>query len=198
MTSVRPRRVPAALRGLRRRCGFDGNPLRRAVDRRQRAVGIGAAAAFAIAAPAACASAASLAYTAGVRAERAESAGHHRIIARVTGIEEQNDGEQRYSYARLGWTTPDGRAHTTVIPAGRSARPGTTRRIWVDARGERSPRPQNRADTVAGAVFAGAGAAGAAALPPLAVYLAVRRRCDRGREEMWDAAWARLDRPHIG
>ncbi|MFB4295343.1 hypothetical protein [Actinomadura sp. NTSP31] len=197
MTSVRPRRVAAALRRLRRRFGFDGNPLRREVDRRQRAVGIGAAAAFAIAAPPACASAASLAYGAGVHAERAESAAHHRITARVTGIEEQS-GEQRYSYARLAWTTRDGRAHTAVIPAGRKTRPGTVRRIWVDDRGEKTPRPQDRADTVAGAVFAGAAAVGAAALPPLAVYLVVRRRCDRGREEMWDTAWARLDRPHIG
>ncbi|GAA0247884.1 hypothetical protein GCM10009527_050540 [Actinomadura nitritigenes] len=198
MISLRARRARAALLRLRRRLGFERNPLRRGVDRRQRAVGIGAVAVFAAVAAPACACAASIAYAAGIRAERAEAAGHHRVTARVAGIEKQDDGEQRYTYARLAWNAPDGREHSAVIAAGRTARLGAALRIWVDARGEMSRRPQDRTDTVAGAVFAGAGAAGGAALPPLAVYLLVRRRCDRDREEMWDAAWARLDRPHIG
>ncbi|KAB2358706.1 Rv1733c family protein [Actinomadura montaniterrae] len=198
MIGLRARRARAGLLRLRRRLGFERNALRRGVDRRQRAVGIGAAAVFAVVAPPACAGVASMAYAAGVRAERAESAGHHRITARVAGIEKQDGDEQRYTYARLAWTAPDGRERSAVIAAGRTTRLGAPLRIWVDERGEMSRRPQDRTGTVAGAVFAGAGAAGAAALPPLAVYLLVRRRCDRDREEMWDAAWARLDRPHIG
>ncbi|MBO2464744.1 Rv1733c family protein [Actinomadura violacea] len=198
MISLRPRRARAALLRVRRRLGFEPNALRREVDRRQRAVGVGAAAVFAVLAPPACAGVVCAAYAAGVRAEHAESAGHHRLTAHVSGIEKQDDGEQRYTYARLSWTAPDGATRSAVIAAGRTTRLGATVPIWVDERGAMSRRPQGRTDTVAGAVFAGAGAAGAAALPPLAVYLLVRRRCDRDRAALWDAAWARLDRPHIG
>lgn len=193
MTSAHLHGIPPRLQRLRRRFGFDGNDLRRTVDRRQWAVGLTAAVSFAAIAPPLCASMASLAYRSGTRAEAAQTATHHLVSARVARTATETTGQVRYSYALLTWTGPDGQAHWTTVPAKRSMSPGTPQRIWVDASGEPARRPQGHADTVTTTAFAGATAAGAAGAPPLAVYLLVRRRCERRRARMWDAAWARLD-----
>ncbi|MFB4298575.1 hypothetical protein [Actinomadura sp. NTSP31] len=197
MTSAHLHRVPEGLQRLRRRFGFDNNDLRRSVDRRQWAVGLTATVAFAAIALPLCAGMASLAHRSGVRAEAAQTSTHHLVDARVARTETENTGQVRYSFALLTWTTPDGRAHWTTLPARKSMRPGTVRRVWVDGSGEPTRRPQSHADTVTATAFAGTAAVGAAGAPPLAVYLLVRRRCERRRARMWEADWARLDRRQV-
>ncbi|MGI5330569.1 Rv1733c family protein [Actinomadura nitritigenes] len=194
MTSVHLPHGLDGLQRLRRRFGFDGNDLRRATDRRQRAVGLAAAVSFAGIAPPLCAGVVSLTYRSGLGAEAAQAATHRLVDARVTRIETQTTGQMRYSFAVLAWTTPDGQTHWATVPAKKAAGPGAIRRVWVDASGEMTRRPQSRSDTVMTAAFAGAATTVAAGAVPFSAYMLVRRRCDRRRARMWDVAWARLDR----
>jgi hypothetical protein len=194
MSSVHLRHALDGLQRLRRRFGFDGNDLRRTADRRQWAVGLAATVSFAGIAPPLCAGIISLTYRSGVKAEAAQAASHRLVDARVTRTETETTGQMRYSYAVLAWTTPDGETHWATTPAKKATAPGTIRRVWVDASGEMTLRPQSHSDTVTTAAFAGAAATLAAGALPLSAYLLVRRRCDHRRAQMWDAAWARLDR----
>ncbi|NDU74518.1 hypothetical protein GWI34_18045 [Actinomadura sp. DSM 109109] len=174
---------------IRRRFGFDSNDLRRCVDRRQRAVGVAAAAMFTALAPPASAFLAADAYHSGVRAEHRNV---HRVTAQVVHTAAQGGAGVRHTYARLAWTSLSGRTRTTVVPADKSVRPGMERRIWVDAEGDPVPHPQTRATTLATTAVAAATATTAAGVPLLALYLLVRHRCDRRRDALWDESWNRL------
>ena len=80
-----------------------------------------------------------------------------------------------------------------MLPSWKGAAVGATRRIWVDREGDLTMAPRSHGRTVTDAVYVAASATLGAALPFLLVYLLVRRRCDRHRFAMWDAAWARMD-----
>ncbi|WP_141585878.1 hypothetical protein [Actinomadura sp. WMMA1423] len=174
---------------VRRRFGFDHNELRRGVDRRQRAVGVVAALLFTVLAPPACVLLAADAYRSGVRAEHQNV---HRITAQIIHTDSQGGPGVHHTYAELAWTSVDGRTRTTVVPADKSVRSGMGQRIWVDAAGNPVQRPQTHAATVATTAVAAAAAAATAGVPLLAVYLLVRRRCDRRRQDLWDEGWTRL------
>jgi hypothetical protein len=176
---------------VRRRFGFDRNDLRRAVDRRQWAVGVGAVVLFAGLAPPASAALAAQAYRHGVEAELAQAA-NHRIDARVTGLNRQDGPGLRHAYAELSWTSPDGRPRTAVVPADPSVKPGMRREIWVDGSGALARAPRTRTDTIATTAATGVVTAAAIGLPLLALYLLTRRRADRRREAMWDESWSAL------
>ncbi|WHM40013.1 hypothetical protein [Streptomyces sp. BPTC-684] len=89
------------------------------------------------------------------------------------------------------WTAYDGTLRTgTVAAPRRSAPSGSTFRIWTDDRGMRTSRPLDSTTAHAHAVFAGIGAAAAAAglvegIRRLVVWRLVRRRYAR-----LDRAWA--------
>ncbi|NKZ05226.1 hypothetical protein HGB48_15940 [Actinomadura latina] len=176
---------------VRRRFGFDRNDLRRGVDRRQWAVGVGAAALFAGLAPTAATALAAQAYRNGVAAERQQAA-NHRIDVRVTESRTQDAVGMRHSYAVLSWTSPDGRTHTAVVPADKSVKPGMSQRIWVDGSGDLARAPRTRTDTVSTTAVTGTVAVAAVGLPLLAGYLFARRRYDRRRESLWDEGLSAL------
>lgn len=176
---------------VRRRFGFDRNDLRRGVDRRQWAVGVGAVVLFAGLAPPAAAALASHAYRTGVEAERQQAA-NHRVDARVTEAKSENGAGVRHTYAVLYWTPSDGRARTAVVPADKSVKPGATRRIWVDGSGDLARAPRTHADTISTTAVAGTMAVTLVGLPLLAGYYFARRHYDRRREALWDESWAAL------
>ncbi|MFA1545889.1 Rv1733c family protein [Actinomadura chokoriensis] len=176
---------------VRRRFGFDRNDLRRTVDRRQWAVGAGAAVLFAGLAPPASVAVAVQSYRTGVEAEQRQAA-YHRVEARVTRVKPREGAGVRRPSAELAWTSPDDRPHTAVIPADTSVKPGTSHRIWVDGSGALVRAPRTRADTVATTTVSGTMAVAVVGLPLLAVYFSARRRYDRRREAMWDESWAAL------
>ena len=74
-------------------------------------------------------------------------------------------------------------------------RAGTRRWLWVDRTGRPTAPPRSRSRTVIDAGYAAGGAVLAVGVPLLIAYRLVRRRCDRVRDAMWDAEWARID-PH--
>lgn len=190
--------VPTRLGRVRRRCGFDRNELRRKVDRVQWRLGLALLAAFLLVAPVAAVWVASWSYHSGLRVERHEVATRHAVVATVGGAGGfATAGTERYLHqtVQATWQAPDGTARTGQIPAWKNVKPGARQRIWIDGTGRLTVRPRPHSRTVVDAGYAAAGAVLAAALPLLTAYLLIRRRCDRLRDALWDAEWARID-PH--
>jgi hypothetical protein len=187
--------VSGALRRLR----IDRNPLRRPVDRVQRALGAALLLIFVVAAPVVAVRLAAPGYGDGVRAERAEAAARHRVDARVERIDERPKAGTSFvfTYAALAWTEPDGTIQNAETEAWAGAAQGEQRSVWVDASGRLTPAPRDHARTVGVAILTGAAGALAAGVVPLAAYLVVRRRCNRRRRNLWDAGLARLVRDPI-
>ncbi|GGP91960.1 hypothetical protein BKA00_000478 [Actinomadura coerulea] len=180
---------------LRRRLGLERSELRRPVDRVQRLVALGLLLLLLGAAPPLAAWTASLSYSAGTRAENAERAGRHRVVATVTSTGGLGSSGDRYIHetVQASWPGADGRLHAGSLPAWKDARVGGRRTIWVDRRGEPTVRPRPHSRTVTDAAYAAGATVLGCALPVLIAYALVRRRCDRHRDELWEAGWARLD-----
>ncbi|NYD45015.1 hypothetical protein BJY14_000998 [Actinomadura luteofluorescens] len=176
---------------LRRRCGFDGNALRRKVDRTQWRAGLLLLLLFLVVAPVACAHVVWSVHTAGVRAERYEAATRHRIDATVVGVTPLESGRE----VTVVWTGADGAPHTGRYTSWRATAIGQHRVLWTGPRhglGEMGPRKHVR--TIGDDVSAAAAAVAVTGLPPLTVYLLVRWGCDRRRYRQWDEEWADFDR----
>ncbi|WP_141576779.1 hypothetical protein [Actinomadura sp. WMMA1423] len=176
---------------LRRRCGFDGNPLRRHVDRVQWRIGLLLLLVFLVAAPVVCAHVVGPVHGAGVRAERYEAATRHRVDATVIGVRPLESGRE----VTAAWTDPDGASRTGHYTSWKATQLGERRELWAGPGGrlgETGPRKHMR--TIGDDVSAGAAAATGAGLPLLALYLLLRHRCDRRRYRRWDEEWADFDR----
>lgn len=180
---------------LRRRLGLERSELRRPVDRVQRLVALGLLLLLLGAAPPLAAWTASLSYSAGTRAENAERADRHQVVATVTSTGGLGSSGDRYIHetVQAGWPGADGRPHAGSLPAWKDARVGARRTIWVDRQGEPTVRPRPHSRTVTDAAYAAGATVLGCALPVLIAYALVRRRCDRHRDELWEAGWARLD-----
>ncbi|GAA0583535.1 Rv1733c family protein [Streptomyces crystallinus] len=89
------------------------------------------------------------------------------------------------------WTAYDGTLHTGTVAAPRRAAPaGSTFRMWTDDRGIRTSRPLDSTTAHAHAVFAGLGAATAAAALVEGIRRLVVWRLMRRRYARLDRAWA--------
>lgn len=176
---------------LRRRCGFDGNGLRRRVDRIQWRAGLLLLLLFLVVAPTACAHVVWSVHSAGVRAERYEAATRHRVDATVVGVTPLESGRE----INVIWTGADGAPHTGRYTSWRATAIGEHRVLWTGPHhslGEMGPRKHAR--TVGDEVSAGVAVLAVTGLPPLTVYLMVRLGCDRRRYRQWDEEWADFDR----
>ncbi|MEU8117143.1 hypothetical protein AB0C21_00360 [Spirillospora sp. NPDC049024] len=190
---IGPGGTPAAR--LRRRLGLERSELRRPVDRVQRLIALGLLLLLLAVAPPLAAWTASWSYSAGTRAEQAERAERHQVVATVTSTGGLGSSGDRYIHetVQASWPGADGRPHVGTLPSWKNAKVGAHRTIWVDRQGEPTVRPRPHSRTVTDAAYA-AGATGlGCAVPVLCAYALVRRRCDRHRDEMWEADWARLD-----
>ncbi|MBW8480728.1 Rv1733c family protein [Actinomadura parmotrematis] len=183
------------MRRLWRRLGLERNPLRRRIDRLQRGFALALLALLAALAVPAALWCGGGAYQGGTRAERAERASRTQVTATVVASGGVGVAGDRYIHetVQAEWPGPGGETRVGPLPTWKNARPGSREPIWVDAAGRPAPPPRRHSRTVTDAVYAGAGGALAAGAPVLAAYLLVRRRCDRHRADLWEAAWARMD-----
>ncbi|MEU8796766.1 hypothetical protein [Spirillospora sp. NPDC048819] len=179
---------------LRRRLGLERSELRRRVDRVQRAIALALLVLLLGIAPPLAAWAASWSYEAGVRAEDAERANRHQVVATVTATGGPGSGD-RYIHETVHATWPgeNGEPRVGTLPSWKDAKVGAQRKIWVDRDGNPAVRPRPHSRTVTDAAYAGAAAVLGCGLPILVTYIFVRRRCDRHRDRMWEADWARMD-----
>ncbi|MFC5180830.1 Rv1733c family protein [Actinomadura harenae] len=184
----------APLRRCARRAGLAPSDLRRPVDRVQRAIAFVLLGLALIAVPLAATTCARWSYRSGMRAEGADRSVRARAVATAEAVGVGATGD-RYVHEtlRAHWTAPDGSARVGVLTAWKNAKPGARHTIWVDLRGTATTPPRPHGRTVTDAGYAATGAGLAAGLPLFAVYLVVRRRCDRHRDALWEAAWARMD-----
>ena len=194
------RRSGNGLRGtplarLRRRLGLERNELRRGIDRVQRAIALCLLVLLLAAAPPLAAWTTSLSYAAGNRAEHAERVSRHQVVATVTSTGGIGSSGARYVHetVQARWPGVDGKTRTGTLPSWKNAKLGAQRTIWVDRQGDPTVRPRPHSRTVTDAAYAGAATALGCAVPVLLGYVVVRRRCDRYRDEMWEADWARMD-----
>lgn len=183
----------APLTRLRRRLGLERNDLRRRVDRVQRTVALCLLVLLLGAAPPLAAWAASWSYEAGVRTEQAERESRRQVVATVTATGAGTSDRYIHETVQATWTGPDGEPRVGTLPSWKNAAVGERRQIWIDRDGDPTVRPRPHSRTVTDAAYAGAAAALGCALPVLLAYVLVRRRCDRVRDEMWEADWARMD-----
>ncbi|MBE1535062.1 Rv1733c family protein [Actinomadura algeriensis] len=180
---------------LRRRLGLEHSELRRPVDRVQRLLGLALLLIFLGAAPPLAMWAGSTSYAAGSRAEEAERRDRQRVTATVTTTGGTSTSGDRFVHetVQATWPGPDGEPLAGTLPSWRGVEVGDRRAIWVDRAGEPTVAPRPHSRTVTDAVYAGTAAILGTALPVAVAYGLVRRRCDRHRDALWDADWARLD-----
>ncbi|SPT58101.1 MULTISPECIES: Rv1733c family protein [Actinomadura] len=191
---MKPVKVRARADRWRRRFGFDGNDLRRHVDRLQWKVGLFLLVLFLSVSPPLCAHVVQTVHDSGTRTEKEAAATRHRVSATVVKIEELKNRHR----VTVAWTEPDGTRRTDDYTAWGAPAAGDRLTVWVGPGTVSTSPPPGRGWTITRTVTAGAGTLLAAGLPPLGVYLLVRRRCDRLRYRLWDAAWTRFDNHHIG
>ncbi|MFA1539167.1 Rv1733c family protein [Actinomadura monticuli] len=189
------RRGGTPLVRLRRRLGLERNALRRRVDRVQRLIALGLLLLLLGAAPPLAALAVNWSYGAGMSAEHAEHANRRQVVATVTSTGGVGSVGDRYIHETVQATWPGANAqpHVGTLPSWKDVKVGAHRTIWIDQRGDPTVRPRPHSRTVTDAVYAGSAAVLGCAVPVLFAYALVRRRCDRHRDAMWDADWARMD-----
>ncbi|MFV2171788.1 hypothetical protein ACFHW2_05880 [Actinomadura sp. LOL_016] len=182
-------------RPLRRRLGLEPSELRRPVDRVQRLLGFALLLIFLGAAPPLAIWAGAASYATGSRTEEAERRDRHRVTATVTQTGGAATSGDRFVHetVQATWPGPGAKPTAGTLPSWRGVEVGDRRTIWVDRAGEPTVEPRPHSRTVTDAVYAGTAAVLGAALPTAVAYGLVRRRCDRRRDALWDADWARLD-----
>ncbi|WP_075895256.1 hypothetical protein [Actinomadura sp. CNU-125] len=180
---------------LRRRLGLEHSELRRPVDRVQRLLGFALLLIFLGTAPPLAMWAGATSYAAGSRAEDAERQSRRQVTATVTTTGGTSASGDRFVHetVQATWPGPDGKPLAGTLPSWRGVEVGDRRTIWVDRAGEPTVEPRPHSRTVTDAVYAGTAAVLGGALPIAVAYGLVRRRCDRRRDALWDADWARLD-----
>ena len=146
---------------------------------------------FLIGAPLVALAAGRLAYSAAIRAERAQLAGRHEVSAvLLTGARAGPEGPAGLRpQARARWTGPDGLRHAGTVPAAAGARAGSTVLVWIDASGRLTGpplRPVQLADRVVIAVVLTSFGMGVVLL---ATGVLARHLLDRRRLAAWDADW---------
>lgn len=182
------------LHRLRRRLGFDRNDLRRGVDRIQWSAGLTLTLLFLVLGTVIAFLAATPVYQEGVRAERQERATRHQVVATVLSPPEADTGGQVSRYVvRVRWTEPDGTTRTEKATAWEAAaRPGETRRLWVDSAGRLTEPPRSHGRTVFATACTAIGGVLASGLLLLIAYALVRQHCDRLRAAEWEIALSKL------
>ncbi|QKG26344.1 Rv1733c family protein [Actinomadura verrucosospora] len=188
-------RAGGSLARLRRRLGLEHSELRRPIDRVQRLVGVALILLLLAIGPPLAFWAGTWSYHAGSRAERAERAQRHEVVATVTSTGGIGSSGDRYVHetVQATWPGAGGAARTGTLPSWKNAKVGAHRTIWIDAKGDPTVRPRPHSRTVTDAAYAATAAVLGVGTPALLAYLMVRRRCDRRRDEMWEADWARMD-----
>lgn len=185
----------APLTRLRRRLGLERNELRRRVDRVQRLVAFGLLVLLLGLAPPLAAWTGAWSYDSGVRAEHAERAVRHKVVASVTSTGGIGSAGDRYIHetVQATWPGADGKPRTGTLPGWKNAKVGAHRTIWVDRKDAPSLRPRPHSRTLTDAAYASAATVLGLSMPLLLAYALVRRRCDRCRDKLWEADWARMD-----
>jgi hypothetical protein len=189
------------LRSLAVRFGWDGNPLRRAVDHSERVTMTALVAVFVLGWLLAVVVAGQAAYTSGASQQRLEQQqGWHSVQATLT----RSASQVAVSSAGVAevpgtWRASDGARRTGLIPASLNAQAGERVPIEIDRAGQQVGEPMTAAVVDDGIVFAVLSVTTATAMVLALAACCVRglfnRRRMAGWQRDWDAvgpSWSRL------
>ncbi len=173
---------------------MDGNPLRRGIDRAERAAWIILALAFLASAPLVVPLVGRAAKADGLNLVRQE-----RSWREVDAVLQGRAPREMYGYGGSGgsvwvsgrWRAPSGRVRSGLVPAFSGAPAGTVVKVWVTPAGQLTSGAPLTGDMVGGRALAiemlvAGGLAAAAAL----LGLAVRWLANRRRMAYWGLEWA--------
>ncbi|MEU5218437.1 hypothetical protein AB0G79_19860 [Streptomyces sp. NPDC020807] len=94
--------------------------------------------------------------------------------------------------ATVGWTAPDGTAHTGRVPVGSHLKRGAHVPVWTDEDGAMTTAPVGLAATRFDAAVAALAVTVSFGFLVLAAHRLVRRHCERRRADQWCREWARV------
>jgi hypothetical protein len=168
---------------------LDGNPLRRTCDRTQAVLLACLLSALVVVVPLAAMVAGAQAYSAGLRAERAERANWRQVPAVLLATAPATGSAGYEVPVRATWTAPDGtrRAGPAAAPPGTPA--GRTETLWVDASGRPTGMPLQPVQVIGHAIGVAAITATAAVFALLCLGALARWVLYRRRLAAWDAEW---------
>ena len=182
-------RITRWLRGL----WPDRNPLRRACDRAEAAIGALLLGAFLIGAPLLALACGQWAASAALRAQDAQRATRYQVTAVLTanapapvpGVY----GAQLQTAAPARWTAPVGITRTGNVFAPPGAKAGSLVTVWVDRAGHLTSPPLQLSDVAGQRVLAALLSPVVLGLVLLGAWKLARQVLDRRRMAAWDADW---------
>ncbi|WP_327046517.1 hypothetical protein OG320_01010 [Microbispora sp. NBC_01189] len=171
--------------------GLDRNPLRRRCDRVEAVVrlaavlGVVAAVVFGVLLGV-------REYGVGLKTEARQAHDRYQVVATLSGdvaTPRLSVAGAAVGHAQAVWRAPDGTPRSGVIEVSPSGRAGEPVRIWTDAKGVITPRPQDRETTVVAAMTVGTGVPLAAAAFLALLVTCTRVVNQRRARRVWEAQW---------
>jgi hypothetical protein len=180
--------------------GWDGNPLRRGVDRAETLAMTVFIGVLVVAGPVLAVSVARAADAAALRQQRAEADWYQRTATLLQGADEavSTSSDWNVAWVKARWTLRDGKVVTGPLPTALDARAGQQLQIWLTPGGRVTHPPLAETDIRDQVMFAilvtVTGWAVALALGAAAVRLLANRRRMAGWQREWDVSgplWSR-------
>lgn len=173
--------------------GLDGNPLRRGIDRTERALWMLLAVAFLIAVPIVTPMAGQAARSAGLSEVRTQRSWREvsAVLVRRAPAQFYGYNSQMTVWVPGRWRAPSGARRTGLVPAQPDTAPGSVVKIWVNRDGQMTGKRPLSSSAV-GVRVAAVESLAATLLAVLALLLAwlVRWCSDRRRMTYWGIEWA--------
>jgi hypothetical protein len=175
---------------LARRCGWDGGPLRRAVDRTESLAMAALVVTFVVAGPVLAVFVGRAADADALRVQQAQLASETQVRAVLLQSAAQVvDGYLDAAFPRAHWTAPDGQPVGGTVGTGLNARAGQPVWIWVNRAGMQEPGPLSGAEIHDQVTFSILVAVTGLAMVLGAGGVTVRVLADRRRMAGWQRDW---------
>jgi hypothetical protein len=180
--------------------GWDGNPLRRGIDRAESLAMTVLIGVLVIAGPVLAVSVARVADAAALRQQHAEAGWYQARATLEQGADESmaNGSDWDIAWVEASWTLRDGKVAHGMVPAALDVRAGQHVQIWLTKNGHLTHQPLTETDIRDQVTFAVlltvTGWAVALALGAVAVRVLANRRRMAGWQREWDVSgplWSR-------
>jgi hypothetical protein len=173
------------------RLGWDGNPLRRPVDKAESAALTALVSGFIVAWLVLSVLIGLLTYGAGVRTEHAEQHTRHQVQATLleSAVQATDSSEWGAAWVQAKWVYPQDQRHEGFVAAPLNAQAGQKMMIWVSRAGQQTAEPMNSEGIDDQVVFAVLVLTTVMAVALAIAVGSVRAISDRRRMRGWQRAW---------
>jgi hypothetical protein len=180
--------------------GWDGNPLRRGVDRAERLAMTGLVSVLVVAGPVLAISAGRTADAAAVRQQQAEAGWYQTSAVLLQGADQAmtTSGDWNVAWVKAKWRLKDGKLHHGTVAVSLNARAGAHVQVWLTQSGHitrpRLTENDIRDQVMFAIMLTVTGWAVALVIGLLAVRMLANRRRMAGWQREWDVSgplWSR-------